>query len=89
MNRNLYLDFFIQTLNGEIEMYPDGFKIIGKQNLDAGVIKTEDDHRISMTALVANVTLGKKILPDNMECINDSYPSFFDDLINIGGEIIE
>ena len=80
---------FIQTLNGEIEMYPDGFKIIGKQNLDAGVIKTEDDHRISMTALVANVTLGKKILPDNTECINDSYPSFFDDLINIGGEIIE
>lgn len=80
---------FIQSLNGEIEMYPDGFKIIGKQNLDAGVIKTEDDHRISMTALVANVTLGKKILPDNTECINDSYPSFFDDLINIGGEIIE
>ena len=80
---------FIQTLNGKIKMYPDGFKITGKQNLDAGVIKTKDDHRISMTALVANLTLSKKILPDNIQCINDSYPSFFDDINKIGGEIIE
>ena len=80
---------FIQTLNGKIKMYPDGFKITGKQNLDAGVIKAKEDHRISMTALVANLTLSKKILPDNILCINDSYPSFFDDIKKIGGEIIE
>jgi len=33
--------------------------------------------------------LSKKILPDNIQCINDSYPSFFDDINKIGGEIIE
>ena len=80
---------FIQSLNGNIEMHPDGYDITGKQDLDVGVITTEDDHRISMTALVANITLGKKILPDNIHCIDDSYPSFFNDINKIGGEIIE
>ncbi len=80
---------FINTLNGQIEMYPDGFDINGKQHLESGVIKTEDDHRVSMTALVANISLGKKILPDNTQCINDSYPSFFQDVAHLGGEFNE
>ena len=80
---------FIQTLNGKIVMYPDGFDISGKQDLDAGIIQTEDDHRISMTALVANITLGKKISPDSTKCISDSYPTFFEDLDEIGAEIVE
>ena len=80
---------FFQSLNGNIEMHPDGYDITGKQDLDVGVISTEDDHRISMTALVANITLSKKILPDNIQCIDDSYPSFFNDINKIGGEIIE
>ena len=80
---------FFQSLNGNIEMHPDGYDITGKQDLDVGVISTEDDHRISMTALVANITLSKKILPDNIHCIDDSYPSFFNDINKIGGEIIE
>ena len=30
-----------------------------------------------MTAIIANIALGKKILPDNTDCIKDSYPTFF------------
>jgi len=78
---------FIESLNGKIKMYSDGFEIKGKQNLEAGVIKTEEDHRVSMTALIANISLGKRIIPDNTECIDDSYPSFFKDIAQLGGEI--
>jgi 3-phosphoshikimate 1-carboxyvinyltransferase len=80
---------FIEALNGKIKMYSDGFDILGKQNLEAGSIKTEDDHRVSMTALIANISLNKKITPDNIKCIDDSYPSFFQDLALLGGEINE
>ena len=80
---------FIETLNGKIKMHSDGFEITGKQNLEAGVITSEDDHRVSMTALIANITLGKRIIPDNTVCINDSYPSFFEDIAHLGGEINE
>ena len=80
---------FIETLNGKIKMHSDGFEITGKQSLESGVIKSEDDHRVSMTALIANITLGKRIIPDNTVCINDSYPSFFEDIAHLGGEINE
>ena len=80
---------FILELGGKIEVYDDGFEITGIQDLQDGFIKTFDDHRIAMTAIIANITLGKKIIPDNKECIKDSYPSFFKDLKELGAEINE
>lgn len=80
---------FILELGGKIEVYDDGFEITGIQDLQDGFIKTFDDHRIAMTAIIANITLGKKIIPDNKECIKDSYPSFFQDLKELGAEINE
>ena len=80
---------FMECLNGEITMYEDGFEIKGVQDLDEGHINTEDDHRVAMTSIIANIALGKKILPDNTECIKDSYPTFFLDIESIGGVINE
>ena len=80
---------FIECLNGEITMYEDGFEIKGIQDLDEGHINTEDDHRVAMTSIIANIALGKKILPDNIDCIKDSYPTFFHDIESIGGVINE
>ena len=80
---------FMECLNGEITMYEDGFEIKGVQDLGEGHINTEDDHRVAMTSIIANIALGKKILPDNTECIKDSYPTFFLDIENIGGVINE
>ena len=80
---------FIECLNGEITMYEDGFEIKGVQGLDEGHINTEDDHRVAMTSIIANIALGKKILPDNIDCIKDSYPTFFHDIESIGGVINE
>ena len=80
---------FILELGGKIEVYDDGFEITGIQDLQDGFIKTFDDHRIAMTAIIANITLGKKIIPDNKESIKDSYPSFFQDLKELGAEINE
>ena len=66
-----------------------GLKFKVSKNLKKGNIETLDDHRIAMTAIVANIGLNKKIIPDNFECINDSYPSFFEDIKLLGGEINE
>ena len=80
---------FILELGGEIKVFDDGFEIKGIQKLKNGFIKTFEDHRIAMTAIIANVALRKKIVPDNKECIKDSYPSFFEDLKKVGAEINE
>ncbi len=83
-DRLLAMEKFILELSGEINTYQDGFEIKGKQNLKSGNVDTFNDHRIAMTAVVANICLNSGIKADNIECINDSYPSFFDDLIKIG-----
>lgn len=78
------MEKFILNLGGEIRTQKDGFKISGKQSLQAGTIESNDDHRIAMTAIVANVCINSKIEVDNIDCISDSYPSFFEDLLKIG-----
>ena len=42
------MEKFIETLGGEIEVNPDGFKLNGPQKLQSGLIKTFEDHRICL-----------------------------------------
>jgi 3-phosphoshikimate 1-carboxyvinyltransferase len=78
------MEIFIKTLGGEIEVNPEGFKINGPQKFKSGQIKTFEDHRIAMTGVIANLAINEGIKPDNINCISDSYPSFFSDLEKIG-----
>ncbi len=75
---------FITELGGSIKVYEDGFEINGDQKLQEGKVNTHDDHRIAMTAVVANICINRGIFANNIDCISDSYPSFFDDLSLIG-----
>ena len=72
----------------EINTSSSGYKISGIQKLQGGIIKTEEDHRIAMTGVVANICINSEIKIDNIDCISDSYPSFFSDLEKIGAEYV-
>ena len=78
------MEKFISTLGGSIEVKEDGFMIPGEQKLNPGIVETFDDHRIAMTGVIANIAINPGITSDNIECISDSYPSFFEDLHKIG-----
>ena len=41
-----------------------------------------------MTGVVANLCINSEIKIDNIDCISDSYPSFFSDLEKIGAEYV-
>ena len=56
------MENFINELNGEITTFEDGFEINGKQHLQSGVVKTLEDHRIAMTAVVANVCIDLSLI---------------------------
>lgn len=75
---------FIIELGGSIKVFEDGFEINGAQELQEGSVNTHDDHRIAMTAVVANICINRGIVANNIDCISDSYPSFFEDLSLIG-----
>ncbi len=87
-DRIMAMENFIINLGGEINTSSSGYKISGIQELQGGIIKTEEDHRIAMTGVVANICINSEIKIDNLDCISDSYPSFFSDLEKIGAEYV-
>ena len=59
----------------------DGMEIKGADNLKGNVtISTHDDHRIAMTFAVLNLVSDGEIRLDNKNCVEISYPDFFNDL---------
>ena len=59
----------------------DGMEIKGADNLKGNVtISTHDDHRIAMTFAVLNLISEGEIRLDNKNCVEISYPEFFNDL---------
>ena len=59
----------------------DGMEIKGTDKLKGNVtISTHDDHRIAMTFAVLNLVSDGEIILDNKNCVEISYPEFFNDL---------
>ena len=42
-----------------------------------------------MTGVVANLCINSEIKIDNIDCISDSYPSFFSDLEKVGAKYVD
>jgi len=63
-----------------IEEFEDGFSIKGLCKLKLKEIKSFKDHRIAMSMSILGMVLGTEPTLDDKECINISYPSFFEDI---------
>ncbi|MBY0357621.1 MAG: 3-phosphoshikimate 1-carboxyvinyltransferase [Candidatus Obscuribacterales bacterium] len=59
----------------------DGFKINGANKIKGGSFwKSNGDHRMAMTGIIADLLSQEEIAVDDRECIVVSYPSFLADL---------
>ena len=47
-----------------------------------------NDHRICIALVLMGLIVQEDVIIDGIECINKSYPSFFDDLKKLGAKII-
>ena len=59
----------------DVEEYEDGYRITGGE-LKPAVIESHGDHRIAMSFLVAGLRCGMEV--EDTECINTSFPNFFE-----------
>jgi len=64
----------------EVEEYKDGYKIIGGE-LKAAKVDSDGDHRIAMSFIIAGLRCGMEVT--DLECINTSFPNFFELLAKI------
>ena len=71
----------IKSFNPDIGIkeFDDGFEIEPAEDKNMGIIKikTGGDHRMAMSFMVASLRSGKKVEFDNMECVETSFPGFF------------
>lgn len=68
----------LKILGADIEELEDGMIIKGKSKLNGGKIKTFKDHRIVMAFSTLNLISDEKIKLDDEDCINVSFPGYFD-----------
>ena len=70
----------LRRMGAEVEEFPDGLRVAGRQKLRGAEIETHDDHRIAMAFAVAGlVAEGTTVIRDS-SCVDVSFPEFFETL---------
>ena len=70
----------LKACNIETIEHEDGYEIIGGE-LHSATVNSHGDHRIAMSFAIAGVLCGMEI--EDIECIDTSFPNFFDILSQI------
>lgn len=66
-----------KAIGAEIEEYPDGLKVFPlKGDVNKAVLKSFDDHRICMVNILLAKKFGIKVLLDNVDPLDVSFPDF-------------
>ena len=73
----------LTKMGSDIMPTSDGMIIYGGARLHSTKIKTEKDHRIAMAFTIASVSLDDENILDDRDCVNISYPNFFETLDSI------
>lgn len=73
----------LRALGAEVEEFPDGLFVPGRQRLKSGVVDSFGDHRIAMAFAVAGLMADGPVTIQNPDCVGISFPSFFEILARI------
>ncbi len=74
------------ALGADVTEYSDEIVFVGKQKLSGGVaVSAHGDHRMAMTLAVAATICENPITIDNAQCVEKSYPEFWEDYKRLGG----
>lgn len=77
----------INELGGIVTELSEGMIIEGVNEFQGGNCLSYDDHRIAMMLAIAATRCSHSVIIDNMECVEKSYPSFWEDYQSLGGVI--
>jgi 3-phosphoshikimate 1-carboxyvinyltransferase len=59
----------------KVDEYKDGYKVTGSE-FKSAVVDSDGDHRIAMSFIIAGLRCGMEVR--DLECINTSFPNFFE-----------
>ncbi|HKC19533.1 MAG TPA: 3-phosphoshikimate 1-carboxyvinyltransferase, partial [Candidatus Dormibacteraeota bacterium] len=70
----------LRAMGADITASEDGWVINGPRHLEGARIESAGDHRVAMALAVAALIADGKTEIEGAECVDISYPGFFDDL---------
>lgn len=70
----------LSSLGADVRATDDGLVIYGKSRLCGGTVDSFNDHRIAMSAAVASVATENGVAVSGAECVEKSYPDFWNDI---------
>ena len=76
----------LRARGGRVEEKEDGLVITGVPVLHGGETKTQNDHRLAMSAAGAACAATGEVTVDNDACVAKSYPRFWEDYGSLKGE---
>ena len=79
----------ISGIGGDITETSDGLLIRGGRRMTGGTADSYGDHRISMAAAIAALSTLNGVTIINYNCVDKSYPTFFDEFKKTGGVLNE
>ncbi|MGH9378125.1 MAG: 3-phosphoshikimate 1-carboxyvinyltransferase, partial [Terriglobia bacterium] len=68
----------LRKIGAEVEEFPDGLCVAGQQTLRGAEVESYGDHRIAMAFAVAGLAAQDGIKIHGAECVNISFPEFFE-----------
>ena len=77
----------LKAFGADITEYPDKLIINGTGTLKGGTTDSFGDHRIAMSAACASVICTDTVTVRDAQCVNKSYPAFWNDFEMMGGKI--
>lgn len=79
----------LNKIGGRVSELDDGLIIDGVENFTGGIVDSWNDHRIAMALAVAATRCKKPLVIMREEAVSKSYPEFWKDYKELGGEISE
>ena len=79
----------ICALGGSASIDGDDLVIDGTPRLCGGTVDAANDHRIAMMAAVLAARCEEPVTIVGAECVAKSYPTFFEDLVGLGGSCVK
>ena len=77
----------LNTLGGKVTVKEDGLEIEPVSSLRGGIVDSCGDHRIAMCAAIAATRCTGDVTILHGECVEKSYPRFYEDYQQLGGII--
>ena len=86
-DRLKFLTEELTKMGVRIKEREDGLLIEGKEKLKAAKVYSHEDHRLAMALCIAAFSARGETVVEEAGCANISYPSFFEDMRDLGADI--